>query len=116
LLFAGPAQSGFVSPLVAALVVAAYFLVCAETCPATHACDGVSRPGSDRTADGSGRRRAAALDEPFVTPFGLGEVRLFDRGGAMAAAGMMLAVLVTASRNARVECRGRSDLGLSGLS
>jgi phosphatidylglycerophosphate synthase len=105
LLFAGLALSGFMSPLMAVLVVAAYFLVCAETYLATHARGtfamaflGVG-PTELRIILAAGALRL--LDGPFVTPFGLGEVRLFDLGGAIAAAGMTLAFLVTASRNAR---------------
>ena len=103
--FAGVAASGFMSPLVAVLVVAAYFLVSAEAYLATHtrgvfkmAFMGVG-PTELRILLAVGALRL--IDGPFVNPFGLGEMRLFDIGGAIAAAGMVAVFVITASANVR---------------
>ena len=105
MLFAGLGASGFMSPLVAVLVVAAYFLVCAESYLATHsrgvftmAFMGVG-PTELRILLAVGALRL--IDGPFVSPFGLGPVRLFDIGGVIGAAGMVAAFIVTSSTNAR---------------
>lgn len=105
MLFAGLGASGFMSPLVAVLVVAAYFLVCAESYLATHsrgvftmAFMGVG-PTELRILLAIGALRL--IDGPFVSPFGLGPVRLFDIGGVIGAAGMVAAFIVTSSANAR---------------
>ena len=105
LLFAGLAASGFMTPMIAALVVAAFFLVSAEAYLATHA-----RGVFTMAFMGVGPTELRILlalgavylvITPVVNPFGLGEVRLFDLGGAIGAAGMVTAFLITSSANIR---------------
>jgi phosphatidylglycerophosphate synthase len=105
LLFTGLAASGYMSPGMAVLVAAAYFLVSAETYLATHARGvftmaflGVG-PTELRILLAAGA--LALIHTPVVTPFGLDPVRLWDLGGAIGAAGMVAAFIVTSSRNAR---------------
>ena len=43
----------------------------------------------------------ALVDYAIVAPFGLPPVRLWDLGGVMGAAGMILAFIVTSARNVR---------------
>jgi len=104
-LFGGLALSGFMSPSIAVLVVAAFFLVSAETYLATHARGvftmaflGVG-PTELRILLALGALRL--MQGAFVNPFGLGQVRLFDVGGAIAAIGMTAAFLLTAASNVR---------------
>lgn len=105
LLFAGLAASGYMSPVMAVLVAAAYFLVSAETYLATHARGvftmaflGVG-PTELRILLAAGA--VAVIATPVVSPFGLGPIKLWDLGGAIGAAGMVGAFIVTSSRNAR---------------
>lgn len=105
LLFTGLAASGYMSPGMAVLVAAAYFLVSAETYLATHARGvftmaflGVG-PTELRILLAAGA--LALINTPVVTPFGLDPVRLWDLGGAIGAAGMVATFIVTSSRNAR---------------
>ena len=105
MLFAGLAASGFMSPIVATLVVAAFFLVSAEAYLATHA-RGVFRmsflgvgPTELRVLLAAGA--VAAIDSPWIRPFGIGEVRLFDLGGMIGAAGMVIAFVVSSTANVR---------------
>lgn len=102
-LFAGIAASGFMSPAVAALVVAAFYLVSAESYLSTHA-RGIFRmaflgvgPTELRILIAIGALRL--VDGPLVNPFGLGEVRLFDVGGLVGAAGMVLTFVAMSARN-----------------
>ena len=85
MLFAGLAASGFMSPVIATLVVAAFFLVSAETYLATHA-RGVFKmaffgvgPTELRIVLAAGA--FALIGSPVVSAFGMVEVRLFDLGG-----------------------------------
>ena len=103
MLFGGVAASGLMTPLVAMLVVAAYYLVSAETFLATH-----SRAVFKMAFAGVGPTELrlllmagafAVIDSPFVSPFGLGPVRLWDLGGIIGAAGMVVAFLVSSARN-----------------
>ena len=42
-----------------------------------------------------------AIWRPVVTPFGLGEVRLWDIGGLCGIAGMLMVFAINAARNGR---------------
>ena len=104
LAFAGLAASGHMSPVVAALVVAAFFLVSAETYLATHA-RGVFNmaflgigPTELRLVLAAGA--FALISSPMIRPFGLAEVRLFDLGGMVGVAGMVMTFVITSVRNA----------------
>jgi len=104
-LFAGLAASGYMSVSVSMLVVAAFFLVSAETYLATHS-RGVFRmavggigPTELRILLAAG---AVALNfKPTVQIVGLGPMQLWDVGGLAGAIGMTLTFIVSASRNAR---------------
>jgi phosphatidylglycerophosphate synthase len=104
-LFAGLAVSGIASPLVAAGLLVAYLLLAAESFLATHAL-GVFRisfagfgPTELRILLSVGA--IVAIGRPVVTPFGLGEVRLWDVGGLCGIAGMLTVFAINAVRNAR---------------
>jgi archaetidylinositol phosphate synthase len=105
MLFGGLAVSGFMSPVVALGVLAAYLLVSAEVYLATHV-----RGVFKMTFLGVGPTElrillavgvAALAWRPMVSPFGLGPFRLFDVGGVVAIAGMVVAFAVSAIRNTR---------------
>jgi len=105
LLFGGLAASGYMSVAIAALVVAAFFLVSAETYLATHA-RGVFKmafigvgPTELRILMAAGA--LALVNTPTVDLFGLGSVRLWDLGGVIGAIGMTLTFIITSSRNVR---------------
>jgi archaetidylinositol phosphate synthase len=105
LLFGGLAVSGFMSPSIATLVVAAFFLVSAETYLATHA-RGVFKmsfigvgPTELRLLLAAGA--IALINTPTVEPFGLGPVRLWDVGGVIGAIGMGITFIVSSSLNTR---------------
>lgn len=105
LLFAGLAASGHMSLLIAALVVAAFFLVSAEAYLATHA-RGVFKmsflgigPTELRILLAAGA--LALIASPVVRPFGMPEIRLFDLGGIVGVIGMVTTFVVTASKNIR---------------
>jgi archaetidylinositol phosphate synthase len=105
LLFTGLGISGYMSPSIATLVVAAFFLVSAETYLATHA-RGVFRmafigigPTELRILLAAGA--IALINSPTVDPFGLGPVRLWDLGGLIGAFGMATTFVVTSARNVR---------------
>lgn len=105
LLFGGLAASGLLQPVVGLAVLIAYLLLCAESFLATHAV-GIFRisfsifgPTELRIILAAGALTAFA--RPVVSPFGLGPVRLFDLGGVIAVAGMVLAFAVSSIRNAR---------------
>ena len=104
-LFAGLAASGYMSSLVAALVVAAFFLVSAEAYLATHA-RGVFKmaflgvgPTELRILIAAGA--LALIATPVVRPFGMAEIRLFDLGGIVGVIGMVTTFIVTSSENIR---------------
>jgi archaetidylinositol phosphate synthase len=104
-LFAGLAVSGIASPLVAAGLLVAYLLLAAESFLATHAL-GVFRisfagfgPTELRILLSMGA--IAAIEHPIVTPFGLGEIWLWDLGGLCGILGMMAVFAMNAVRNAR---------------
>ena len=103
MLFTGLAASGYMSPAVAALVVAAYFLVSAETYLATHA-RGIFKmaflgvgPTELRILLAAGA--LALINTPTVSPFGAGPIALWDLGGVIGAIGMIGAFVVSSARN-----------------
>ncbi len=105
MLFAGLAASGYMSPAIAALVAAAYFLVSAETYLATHARGvftmaflGVG-PTELRILLAAGA--LALINTPLVSPFGVGPLLLWDLGGVIGAIGMLSAFVVSSARNTR---------------
>jgi phosphatidylglycerophosphate synthase len=105
LLLAGLACSTLMAPMTAGLVLAAYLLVSAETYLATHArgvfrmsCLGVG-PTELRILIAIGVARAAY--EPWVSLGGLGPVRLFDVGGLVAAASLVIVFVISAVHNTR---------------
>ena len=104
-LFGGLAASGFMSPLIAALVVAGFFLVSAESFLATH-----SRGIFNMSFAGVGPTELrlliaagalALLNGPFVGVPLLGQLRLFDLGGVIGTIGMVAAFIATAGINVR---------------
>jgi len=102
-LLAGLACSGLMSPLTAALTLAGFLLVSAETYLATHA-SGVFRmsfmgfgPTEIRILIAIGAVKAAS--DPWVSLGTIGSVRLFDLGAIIAATGMALVFVVSAIRN-----------------
>ncbi len=104
-LLAGIAASGFMSPIVALALLAAYLLVSAEVYLATHA-RGVFRmsfagfgPTELRIVLAAGA--VCLLRWPDVSPFGLGPWRLFDVGGVVATVGLSVAFVTAAWRNTR---------------
>lgn len=105
LLFAGLAASGYMSTAIATLVVAAFFLVAAETYLATHA-RGVFKmafigvgPTELRILLAAGA--LALIKTPTVDPFGLGPVLLWDLGGAIGAAAMIVTFVISSTQNVR---------------
>jgi len=105
LLFAGIGCSGIMSPLLAASVLIGYLLVSAETYLMTHAA-GVFRmsflglgPTELRVLLAVGAIKAAAT--PLVTLGDWPAVRLFDVGGGVAMAGLVVAFIASALRNTR---------------
>ena len=102
-LLVGLACSGLMSPLAAALALAGFLLVSAETYLATHA-SGVFRmsfmgfgPTELRILIAIGALKAAA--DPWISLGPLGSILLFDLGAVIAAAGMFLIFVVSAIRN-----------------
>lgn len=103
--FAGLAASGYMSITVSTLVVAAFFLVSAETYLATHvrgvfkmAVAGIG-PTELRVLLAAGA--IALIFRPYVQLIGIGPVLLWDLGGVIGAIGMTIAFIVSSSRNAR---------------
>jgi phosphatidylglycerophosphate synthase len=104
-LLVGLACSSAMHPLLALGVLAAYLLVSGETYLATHSV-GVFRmsfagfgPTELRLLLAAGALKIA--ETPFVDVLGLGTIRLFDLGGAVAIAGMVAAFVASAARNTR---------------
>ena len=90
----------------AALLVASFFLVSAEAYLATHA-RGIFKmaflgvgPTELRIVLAAGA--FALIGAPIVTPLGLFDMRLFDLGGIVGAAGMVTCFVITSVNNARV--------------
>ena len=117
LLFAGLAASGFMTPLIAVAMLVAYLLVSGEVFLATsvHGVFRMSFSGVGPTelrillAIGA----MALFRDPHVDLGGLGRPRLFDFGGVIAIAGMVVALTVNIVRNAtalaRLEPRAKSN-------
>ena len=108
-MFAGMAVSGLMNPWIAAGLLVAYLLLCAESFLATHAL-GVFRisfsgvgPTELRILLSVGA--LAVIVNPIVQPFGAGPFRLFDVGGSVAVIGMFGAFVLSAIRNARALAR-----------
>ncbi len=104
-LFLGMAASGLMDPVLGMGVLLGYVMLCAEAFLATHTV-GVFRisfsgigPTELRILLSAGA--LAAISRPFVTPFGLAPMPLFDVGGAVAILGMAVAFTISACRNAR---------------
>jgi len=103
-LFAGIGASGLMHPSMAIGVVAAYFLVCAESYLATHAADvfRISFAGVGPTelriilAIGA----VVAASKPWVEIAGR-QMLLFDVGGVVAIVGLVAAFGISAVRNTR---------------
>jgi hypothetical protein len=105
MLFAGLAASGYMTPAIAVLVVAAYYLVSAETFLATHS-RGVFKmaflgvgPTELRVLLAAGA--LALINTPMVAPFGIEPVRLWDLGGVIGSAGMAAAFITSSMRNGK---------------
>ncbi len=105
MLFAGLGMSGLMSPLVAAMVLAAFLLVSAESYLATHV-SGVFRlssfgvgPTELRILLGAGA--IAAVRRPVVSIVLLGARPLFEIGGMVATGGMLYAFVDAAIRQIR---------------
>jgi len=103
-LFSGIAWSGLIHPSVAIAVVAAYFLVAAESFLATHAV-GVFRISLAGVGPTELRILLAigaivVVNKPWVDVAGQ-RARLFDVGGIVAVAGMIGAFAASAVRNTR---------------
>ena len=105
LLFGGLAASGYMSPAIATLVVAAFFLVSAETYLATHA-RGVFKmavagvgPTELRILLAAGA--IALIHRPTVDVIGVGQARLWDVGGVVGAIGMTMTFLISSAQNVR---------------
>jgi len=105
MLFGGLAFSGIVHPAIACGLLVAYLLLSAESFLATHAL-GVFRisfsgfgPTELRIVLAAGA--LTAISRPVVNPFGLGDIRLFDLGGAIGAIGMAAVFFISAVRNTR---------------
>jgi archaetidylinositol phosphate synthase len=101
-LLCGMAASGLMTPAIGFAVLAAYFMVAAESFLATHSA-GVFRisfagfgPTELRIVVALGALRVAAT--PWVT-IGAREVLLLDVGGIVAMAGLSVAFIVSATRN-----------------
>lgn len=106
MVFTGLAASGHMSSTMAALVVAAFFLVSAEAYLATHA-RGVFKmsflgvgPTELRLLLIAGA--FALIKMPVVTLLGSVELRLFDLAGMIAVIGMIATFVITSATNVRV--------------
>jgi archaetidylinositol phosphate synthase len=109
LLLGGLGCSGYMTPLVSLMLLVAYLLVTGEVFLAT-AAHGVFRmsflwfgPTELRIVLAAGT--LALFDNPHVALGALGRVPLFDFGGAIAAAGLLIALVVAIVRNTRVLSR-----------
>jgi archaetidylinositol phosphate synthase len=105
IMFAGLGMSGLTDVWVAAGLLVAYLLLCAESFLATHTL-GVFRisfagfgPTELRIVLSIGA--LVAIQRPIVHPFGLGEFQLFDIGGVIAILGMLTVFIFSAVRNTR---------------
>jgi archaetidylinositol phosphate synthase len=106
LLMAGMAVSGLMSPIVALGLLAAYLMVCAESYLAAHA-SGRFRmsflgfgPTELRIVLAIGAVKAACA--PTISVAGSAPMLLFDIGGLVAIAGLIIVFLASAGRNVRM--------------
>jgi archaetidylinositol phosphate synthase len=109
LLLGGLACSGYMTPLIAVVLLAAYLLVTAEVFLAT-AAHGIFKmsfcwfgPTELRIVLAVGT--LALFNRPYVDLGVFGHHQLFDVGGLIAAAGLVLALVFAALRNTRVLAR-----------
>jgi archaetidylinositol phosphate synthase len=109
LLLGGLACSGYMAPLIAMVLLVAYLLVTAEVFLAT-AAHGVFRmsfllvgPTELRIVLAIGT--LALFGDPHVDLGALGRYRLFDVGGMVAAAGLVVALVSATIRNTRMLAR-----------
>jgi phosphatidylglycerophosphate synthase len=105
LLVAGMALSGYMTPVIALSMLAAYLLVSAEVFLATTV-SGTFRMAFLKVGPTELRILLAVgalmlFTRPRVTPFGLGPFLLFDVGGVVATAGLIVAFLTSAIRGTR---------------
>lgn len=105
MLIVGMACSGLINPLIALAVLTAYLMVCAESYLAVHA-SGRFRmsflwfgPTELRIVLAAGALKAA--HDPMVSLGGSVSMMLFDLGGMVATAGLVIAFLVSAAGNVR---------------
>jgi archaetidylinositol phosphate synthase len=105
MLFVGMGCSGLMQPWLALALLAAYVMLCAESFLAAHAV-GIFRisfsgigPTELRLLLSVGA--LTAIVRPTVAPLGFGPFGLFDVGAAVAIAGMSIAFVTSATRNAR---------------
>jgi len=106
MLVLGMALSGFMSPIVALSFLVAYLLVIAEVFLSTHV-QRVFRMSFMGFGPTELRILLAVgtmflFCKPVVTIAGAGPYRLFDVGGIVSIAGLILALLVSAVRNVRI--------------
>ncbi len=104
-LLGGLALSGYMTPLLALALLAAFFMVEAEVYLATHV-KGVFKLAFLKVGPTELRIIIAAgtlylLHDPLVTVPGLGRFFLFDVGGVVAITGMAATLTVSAIRNTR---------------
>jgi archaetidylinositol phosphate synthase len=103
MLLGGLALSGYMDPMLAAVTLVAWLLVMAESFLATFARSvfrmsfGWFGPTELRILIAIGAFKL--LGGGWARPFGLGPYRIFDLGGACAAAGLMVIFIVNAARN-----------------
>jgi phosphatidylglycerophosphate synthase len=104
LLLGGLALSGFISPLLALGLLVAYLLLMLESCLATYTLGefrmGFAGFGPTELRIVLAIGTLCLWNDPTVGVLG-GRYRLFDVGGAIAIAGMVAAVVVSAARHAR---------------
>jgi archaetidylinositol phosphate synthase len=105
LLVAGMALSGYMTPVIALSMLSVYLLVSAEVFLATSV-SGTFRMSFLKVGPTELRILLAVgalmlFTRPRVTPFGLGPFLLFDVGGVVATAGLLVAFLTSSIRGAR---------------
>jgi phosphatidylglycerophosphate synthase len=104
-LVAGLAWSGVMSPAVAAAALIGFLLVAAESYLATHSLGifrlSFSKMGPTELRILLAMGAMAVGDSPWVEAPFVGDVRLFDFGGTIAAVGLAVAFVVSALRNTR---------------
>jgi phosphatidylglycerophosphate synthase len=112
LLTAGMALSGYMTPVIALSMLAAYLLVSAEAFLAT-AVSGAFRMSFFKVGPTELRILLSIgalmlFTRPLVTPFGLGPFLLFDVGGTVATGGLIVAFVTSGIRGTRELYRAES--------